>query len=95
MQDLVLKLPGVISTRVGHTGGDVPNATHRRRGTHAAAIEIWFDPSNAPNGIARGSEGVIRSMRSVFRGPAKQTGQVRCTVLQAVANQPIRVRLDP
>jgi peptide-methionine (S)-S-oxide reductase len=45
MQDLIRKLPGVISTRVGYTGGDVPNATYRNHGTHAEAIEIIFDPS--------------------------------------------------
>jgi peptide-methionine (S)-S-oxide reductase len=45
MQDLIRKLPGVISTRVGYTGGDVPNATYRNHGTHAEAIEIVFDPS--------------------------------------------------
>ena len=36
---------GVISTRVGYSGGDVPNATYRRHGTHAEAIEIIFDPA--------------------------------------------------
>lgn len=45
MQDLIRKLPGVISTQVGYTGGDVPNATYRNHGTHAEAIEIRFDPS--------------------------------------------------
>ncbi|MDF1667968.1 MAG: peptide-methionine (S)-S-oxide reductase MsrA [Roseovarius sp.] len=45
MQDLVRKLPGVISTRVGYTGGDVPNATYRHHGTHAEGIEIMFDAS--------------------------------------------------
>lgn len=44
MQDLIRKLDGVISTRVGYTGGDVPNATYRHHGTHAEAIEIVFDP---------------------------------------------------
>ena len=44
MQDLLRKRPGVISTRVGYTGGDVPNATYRHHGTHAEAIEIAFDP---------------------------------------------------
>jgi peptide-methionine (S)-S-oxide reductase len=44
MQDLIRKYPGVISTRVGYTGGDVPNATYRNHGTHAEAIEITFDP---------------------------------------------------
>ena len=45
MQDLIRKLPGVISTRVGYTGGDVPNATYRNHGTHAEGIEIIFDPA--------------------------------------------------
>jgi peptide-methionine (S)-S-oxide reductase len=45
VQDLVRKLPGVIGTRVGYSGGDVPNATYRNHGTHAEAIEIIFDPA--------------------------------------------------
>ncbi|WP_170600725.1 peptide-methionine (S)-S-oxide reductase MsrA [Ruegeria arenilitoris] len=45
MQDLIRKLPGVLRTRVGYTGGDVPNATYRNHGTHAEGIEIWFDPA--------------------------------------------------
>jgi peptide-methionine (S)-S-oxide reductase len=45
MQDLIRKLPGVISSRVGYTGGDVANATYRNHGTHAEAIEVVFDPS--------------------------------------------------
>ena len=45
MQDLIRRYKGVISTRVGYSGGDVPNATYRNHGTHAEAIEIIFDPS--------------------------------------------------
>ncbi|MEO6898101.1 MAG: peptide-methionine (S)-S-oxide reductase MsrA, partial [Caldimonas sp.] len=45
MQDLVRKMPGVISTRVGYSGGDVPNATYRNHGSHAEAIEVIFDPA--------------------------------------------------
>lgn len=44
MQDLIRRAPGVVSTRVGYTGGDVPNATYRNHGTHAEGIEITFDP---------------------------------------------------
>lgn len=44
MQDLIRKLDGVVSTRVGYSGGDVDNATYRNHGTHAEAIEIVFDP---------------------------------------------------
>jgi len=45
MEDLIRKRPGVLDTRVGYTGGDVPNATYRNHGSHAEAIEIVFDPS--------------------------------------------------
>ena len=45
MQDLIRKQPGVLKTRVGYSGGDVPNATYRHHGTHAEAIEIEFDPA--------------------------------------------------
>jgi Peptide methionine sulfoxide reductase len=45
VQDLIRKRPGVINTRVGYTGGDVPNATYRNHGSHAEAIEIEFDPT--------------------------------------------------
>ena len=44
MQDLIRRQAGVISTRVGYTGGEVPNATYRNHGNHAEAIEIVFDP---------------------------------------------------
>jgi peptide-methionine (S)-S-oxide reductase len=45
IQDLIRKMPGVLSTRVGYSGGDVPNATYRNHGAHAEAIEIVFDPN--------------------------------------------------
>ncbi|MBK7503212.1 MAG: peptide-methionine (S)-S-oxide reductase MsrA [Polaromonas sp.] len=45
MQDLIRKMPGVVSTRVGYSGGDVAHATYRNHGTHAEAIEIVFKPS--------------------------------------------------
>ena len=45
MQELIRKMEGVVSTRVGYSGGDVPNATYRNHGTHAEAIEIVFDPA--------------------------------------------------
>ena len=44
MQQLLRRYPGVIATRVGYTGGGVPNATYPNHGTHAEAIEINFDP---------------------------------------------------
>ena len=45
MQDLIRRQEGVVATRVGYTGGDVPNATYRNHGSHAEAIEIVFDPT--------------------------------------------------
>ena len=45
MQDLIRRRPGVISTRVGYSGGDVANASYRNHGSHAEAIEIIFDPT--------------------------------------------------
>ena len=44
MEDLIRRLPGVKSTRVGYTGGDIANATYPNHGTHAEGIEIIFDP---------------------------------------------------
>jgi len=45
MQELLRNYPGVLSTRVGYSGGDVANATYRNHGTHAEAVEIVFDPA--------------------------------------------------
>ena len=45
MQELIRAMKGVISTRVGYSGGDVGNATYRNHGTHAEAIEVIFDPA--------------------------------------------------
>ena len=45
MQELVRKIPGVASTRVGYNGGDVANATYRNHATHAEALEVVFDPA--------------------------------------------------
>lgn len=45
MQDLIRRQPGVISTRVGYSGGDTPNATYRNHGSHAEAVEIVYDPA--------------------------------------------------
>jgi len=44
VQQLIRRMPGVISTRVGYSGGEVDNATYRNHGNHAEAIEIIFDP---------------------------------------------------
>jgi peptide-methionine (S)-S-oxide reductase len=55
MQDLFRKRPGVVSTRVGYSGGDVPNATYRNHGTHAEAIEISSIPSRPRTGTCSSS----------------------------------------
>jgi peptide-methionine (S)-S-oxide reductase len=55
MQDLIRKMDGVVSTRVGYSGGDVSNATYRNHGTHAEAIEIVLDSARL-------------SYRQVFQG---------------------------
>ncbi|MFI8569592.1 peptide-methionine (S)-S-oxide reductase MsrA [Rhodococcus sp. NPDC078407] len=44
-EELVRKLPGVVSTRVGYTGGEVPNATYRNHGNHAEGLEVVYDPT--------------------------------------------------
>ncbi|SFN59934.1 peptide-methionine (S)-S-oxide reductase MsrA [Mycetocola miduiensis] len=44
-QELLRKRPGVLSTRVGYSGGETPNATYRNHGNHAEAVEIVFDPT--------------------------------------------------
>lgn len=45
MQDLIRRQPGILRTRVGYTGGEVPNATYRNHGNHAEGIEIIYDPA--------------------------------------------------
>ena len=45
MQDLIRRQPGVVSTRVGYTGGQNADATYRNHPGHAEAIEIVFDPA--------------------------------------------------
>src|ERR1700743_2888650 len=45
MQDLIRKQPGVISTRVGYSGGDTPNATYGNHGRPDRDVEIVYDPA--------------------------------------------------
>jgi peptide-methionine (S)-S-oxide reductase len=45
MEDLFRQQPGVVSTRVGYTGGEVLNPTYRNHRGHAEAIEVVYDPS--------------------------------------------------
>lgn len=48
LQDLLRRLPGVVRTQVGYTGGDIPNATFMNHGTHAEGIEVFFNPDELP-----------------------------------------------
>jgi peptide-methionine (S)-S-oxide reductase len=57
VQDLLRRMDGVVSTRVGYSGGDVPNATYRNHGTHAEAVEIIFDPSRIHDPTTRNRQG--------------------------------------
>ena len=54
MQDLVRKLPDMVSTRVGYSGGDVVNATYRNHGTHAEALEVVFEPAKLSFRLSQG-----------------------------------------
>src|SRR5262245_7553061 len=72
MQQLVRHFPGVVSTRVGYSGGDVKNATYRNHGTHAEAIEIIFDPNKT----------TFRSSSS-FRSTTRRRAIVRATTMAA------------
>jgi hypothetical protein len=63
MQDLIRSFPGVISTRVGYTGGKVANATYRNHEGHAEAIEILFDPSNSPIAVCWSSSSKYMTLR--------------------------------
>ncbi len=69
-QELLRKRPGVISTRVGYSGGDTPNATYRNHGDHAEAVEVVFDPERDH---VPGAAGVLLpDPRPVDEGPAGQ-----------------------
>ena len=69
MQDLIRKLPGVVSTRVGYTGGDTPNATYRNHGTHAEGIEIVFDTAETSYRRILAHSSESRWRRSLLRRP--------------------------
>ena len=71
MQDLIRKMSGVISTRVGYSGGDVRNATYRNHGTHAEAIEIVFDPRHAQ--LPATARVLLPDPRSLRRATARAT----------------------
>ncbi len=101
MQDLIRRLRGVLSTRVGYTGGDVPNATYRNHGDHAEGIEIVFDPDligyrrilefffqiHDPTTTNRQGNDVGRSYRSAiyFLSP-EQEAEARLTIRDVEAS---------
>lgn len=102
MQDLVRKLPGVLRTRVGYSGGDVPNATYRNHGDHAEGIEILFDPARIsyrellefffqihdPTTVNRQGNDIGRSYRSAiyFTSP-EQEAEARETIADVNASR--------
>ena len=102
MQDLIRKLPGVLDTRVGYTGGDVPNATYRNHGDHAEGIEILFDPARIsyrellefffqihdPTTVNRQGNDIGRSYRSAiyFTSP-EQEAEARETIADVNASR--------
>ncbi len=45
LQDLIRAQPGVISTRVGYTGGVNDHPTYRNHPGHAEAVEITYEPA--------------------------------------------------
>ena len=73
VQELLRDYPGVLSTRVGYSGGDVPNATYRNHGSHAEAVEIVFDPSDAQKQIA---EQTIKDVNASGLWPGKVVTEV-------------------
>ncbi len=101
MQDLIRKQPGIVSTRVGYSGGDVPNATYRNHGTHAEAIEIIFDPDRTsyrailefffqihdPTTLNRQGGDIGLSYRSaIFYADANQKGVAEDTIADVEAS---------
>lgn len=80
MQDLFRRYDGVVSTRVGYTGGNVPNATYRNHGTHAEAIEIVFDPQTI-------------SFRNFWNSSSRFTIRPRATA-RAMTGEPATVPLS-
>ena len=70
MQDLIRRYPGVISTRVGYTGGEVPNATYRNHGNHAEAIEITYDPD--ADQLSQAARVLLSDSRSIDPEPSRQ-----------------------
>ena len=101
MQDLLRRYTGVISTRVGYAGGDVPNATYPNHGTHAEAIEIIFDPARIsyrrllefffqihdPTTRNRQGNDMGRSYRSeIFYTSAEQRGVAEATIADVEAS---------
>ena len=86
MQDLIRKLPGVVSTRVGYTGGDTPNATYRNHGTHAEGIEIVFD--TAETSYRRILEYFFQIHHPTTRN--RQGGDIGSSYRSAISGKPSR-----
>jgi peptide-methionine (S)-S-oxide reductase len=85
MQDLIRKQPGVTATRVGYTGGEVPNATYRNHGLHAEAIEVVFDPTKAL--VPRAARVVFPDTRSDDEEPPGQRHRARRTAQPSITSR--------
>ena len=93
MQDLIRKRPGVITTRVGYTGGNTPNATYRKHPGHAEALEIIFDPAAAH--VPRSPRVLLPNPRSDHQGPSGRRLRQRLPVRHLLHRRdPARVAED-
>ena len=86
MQQLVQRLPGVVSTRVGYSGGDVKNATYRNHGTHAEAIEITFDPSQTSFRALQGNDRGTSYRSAIFYTGEEQRRVAEDTIADVEAS---------
>jgi peptide-methionine (S)-S-oxide reductase len=98
MQHALRRIPGVVSTRVGYTGGDVQNATYRDHGTHAEAVEVVFDPAaisfrvlldcffklHDPTTLDRQGDDIGTSYRSAIFATSEDQKQVAKEVIAAL-----------
>ena len=91
VQDLLRRYDGVLSTRVGYTGGSVSHATYRNHGSHAEAVEIIFDP--AGSAIGRSSNSSSRFTTQAAQSPG-QRFRDQLPICDLLADQLVRAEAD-